>query len=338
MPQHQCQRLTYLLGRVNRNQRPAGQLAHRQRIERPAIQNGPLQVAGGEDAQTGGIAGCLHQHIARTLLPERPNHLQHRHRRRHHPGRTHPGIGHPRHVQRLQFLPRMAPGSGPQLLPQRGEQQCTEGIVGGDQPVDGLVRQLVDQYLIHRHIAAARIPRHQCPAVEAVVGPVGGQHLLTLELLHIALDHHEQVCRPRAGLQQHLAGPEAGNVDLVAHQPLFGRVQTVEGRDRKIEGVGHGCLPGESPRLRVRGPSRTPGLTGYPLGRPWPRYRVRVPDIRGQKPPTGTCRRCCRLPPPPASRGKHGHIAAVHPRVHRSWMLAGFSGAVDPGSSAFTVQ
>ena len=50
------------------------------------------------------------------------------------------------------------------------------------------------------------------------------------------------------------------------NQPLFGRVQTVEGRDRKIEGVGHGCLPGVSPRLRVRGPSRTPGPHGASLG------------------------------------------------------------------------
>ena len=255
MPQHQCQRLTYLLGRTNHDQRPAGQLAHRQGIERPAIQNGPLQVAGGEDAQTGRIAGCLHQHVARALLPERPDHLQHRHRRRHHPGRTHPGIGHPCHVQRLQFLPRMAPGSGPQLLPQCREQQRAEGIVGGDQPVDGRVRQLVDQHLIHRHIAAARISRHQRPAVEAVVGPAGSQHLLAFELLHVALDHHEQVRRPRAGLQQHLAGPEAGNVDLVPHQPPFGLIQTVEGRNRKIEGIGHGCLPGSGYRNHLPEPA-----------------------------------------------------------------------------------
>ena len=210
----------------------------------------------------------------------------------------------------------MAPGSGPQLLPQRGEQQCTEGIVGGDQPVDGLVRQLVDQYLIHRHIAAARIPRHQCPAVEAVVGPVGGQHLLTLELLHIALDHHEQVCRPRAGLQQHLAGPEAGNVDLVAHQPLFGRVQTVEGRDRKIEGVGHGCLPGgTSPAPGVRPLADAGASQGARRGDHGPVTRF-VSRTSG----------CRSLPPEPANDaaaslrprqpGENTDIAAVHPPVH----------------------
>ena len=147
---------------------------------------------------------------------------------------------HPGHVQRLHLPLGIPPGHSLHLLSESREQQRTESVVGGNQRVHRLMGQLVGQHLVHRHETAAGTPGHQRPSVEAVVRPIGGQQLASIELLHIALDQHEQVLRHITGIQQHLAGPEVRHVHLVTDQPLLRGIQAVEGRDREIEGIRHG--------------------------------------------------------------------------------------------------
>ena len=241
MSLHQHQRLAHLIIGPYRDQLPAGQLAHRQLVQRSTIQNGPLQPAGGEDAPAWWLYHIVtYQHVAGLLGLKQPHHRNDVHVGRYGMRWAQQRLVHPGHVQRLHLPLGIPPGHRLHLLSECREQQRTEGVVGRNQRVHCLMGQLVGQHLIHRHETAARTPGHQRPSVEAVVRPIGGQQLAAIELLHIALDQHEQVLRHIAGIQQHLAGPEVRHVHLVTDQPLLRCVQAVEGRDREIEGIRHG--------------------------------------------------------------------------------------------------
>ena len=241
MALHQHQRLAHLIIGTHRDQLPAGQLTHRKPVQRASIQNGPLQPAGGEDPPSWRLYDIVtHQHVAGLFRLKQPNHRNDVQVGRHGMGWAQQRLVHTGHVQRLHLPFGVATSNRLYLLSECREQQRTEGVVGRNQRIHRLVGQLVGQNLVHRHETAAGTPGHQRPSVKAVIRPIGGQQLASIELLHIALDQNEQVLWHIASIQQHFARPEVRHVHLVTNQPLLRGVQAVEGRDREIEGIRHG--------------------------------------------------------------------------------------------------
>jgi hypothetical protein len=186
------------------------------------------------------LARVAHQHVGGVLALEQPNDGDDVGVPLDDVRGAHEGLVHAGEVERLELVAAAPLAGRAELGAQVGEQQRAEVGVGGDQVVDGLVRQFISHHLLVGHEAAAGLAGHQAAAVEAVVRPVAGHALVAVELAHAALDQDEQMRRRRAHVQDDLARAKVGHVHVVAHQALLGLRQAVEGRGGEVEGVGHG--------------------------------------------------------------------------------------------------
>ena len=239
MLDHQRERIEKRHPRCDGHQFERGQLAHRQRVERAAIDDRALQSGVGEDPEPGAIA---HQQTAGPVPLHRGRHGDDARRAVDHMGRAQKGFVDPGHRQRVQFALAVALRQRAELFRQIGEQQGAECRVARDQRLDGGPGQFVRHHLFGRDEAAAGAAGHQRAAVEAVVGPERGHEFVGLELRDVALDDDEQVQRFGAGIEDRFRRAEIGDVDTVPDDLLLAGVQAVERRGREVERVGHGRM------------------------------------------------------------------------------------------------
>ena len=176
-----------------------------------------------------------------------------------HMRRTQVGLADARQGQRHHLALMVALRQRAELVRQIGEQQRAKARVAHDQRVDGILRQLIGDDLLGGGEAAARPSRHQRAAIEAVAGAIGRHEFGAVELRDMALDDDEQVRRLDARVERRFAFTEVRDVDAVTDQSLFGRIETIEGRGREVERVGH-WTPGVA--LSAPGVSAAPAPAG----------------------------------------------------------------------------
>ena len=148
----------------------------------------------------------------------------------------------PRQRQRLQLVLPSPLRQRAELVAQVREQQRAEGGVRRNQLTDGLPRQLVGHHFFSRHKTAADLACHQAPAVETIIGTIGGDDLVAVELRDVAFDDDKEMGRHGADVENDLALRKIRDVNAVPNQTLLVRVQAVKRRGSEVEGIGHGCI------------------------------------------------------------------------------------------------